>query len=530
MTKKIHVLIVQCLLILAPIPSYGQTPQAYQSNSSHGLLHNNIIYKNNPIGQSFIQAKLNIGPVSFDSSGAILNAKSYGGFENEELFGIDIVNESGNDYILWSGVSRSLGPWPLNMSAYGYIIKTNLQLDTVWTRLYDRLSLINKVVSTKDSNYLAKANLTYGQVIKINSQTGDTIWSNNIDFFANGSQNRIRFTGGLFEITDSAFYIGGLAYPNDTAKLMLMKTDTLANPVWVKAYGDTAANFGWDGIRCYDGGFALVGQTAPDGGLNPDTLSYKDFLLIRTDENGDTLWCKRYDLDGGTDKANFVEQTNDKGFAILGISESHNIIDTSRVILLKVDSLGNVEWVKCYNELSNVGQRITGFNKTDNNGFIWFSSSLVFIADSLGENCYAKPITITQYNAPITVTNITTFFTFKGMQNYSKPNTIEYAITDTASKECFYTSNNFNVIEESRLSVYPNPNSGFFTIEMESINNTKIEIEMINTLGQVAETKEADAIRGKNSIDFKANKLTPGIYFLNIKGENFNASQKIIIH
>ena len=361
------------ILITVVFPSfcYSQSQQVYQTKCRVGIYSNGIFYKDNPIGLGGPIGGINFGLTAFDSNATSLYKRNYGGIKDDRVFNVESVIENGIEYLLWGGSSSSFHVIPPNFGiTHAYLIKTNTQLDTIWTKFYDQ-STIRKIVFANDSNYLATTSNNRGQIIKINKLNGDTIWSNNIDFTTSGQPHRMTFTGSLLVNADSCLFIGGVAYPVSNAKILLTKTDTIGNPIWMKAYGDTSSNAGWDGVMCHDNGFALVGQTGPTGGLNPVPHTYNDFLLIRTDNNGILLWCKSYATNYGVDIAMHVLQTTDLGFAILGTTETDNIIDTIKTMLIKTDSLGNVEWVKSYNAIANGGSiQLFSFRNTDQGGFI----------------------------------------------------------------------------------------------------------------------------------------------------------------
>ncbi|MEW6467944.1 MAG: T9SS type A sorting domain-containing protein, partial [Bacteroidota bacterium] len=109
--------------------------------------------------------------------------------------------------------------------------------------------------------------------------------------------------------------------------IMLIKTDTIGDTVWVRRYGNAGnTDDTWDRIlEAHNGGYILWGA------LNTNTTSSIS-VWIRVDSNGDTVWVKR-DLFGNGD---FIK-TGDGGYASVGTS------------MLKSDSSGNIQWAKLYN-------------------------------------------------------------------------------------------------------------------------------------------------------------------------------------
>ena len=60
-----------------------------------------------------------------------------------------------------------------------------------------------------------------------------------------------------------------------------------------------------------DGGFICVGN------VYNDTTLASDFLIMKTDENGNLQWCRTYGT-GGLDVCYSVEQTFDGGYILAG--------------------------------------------------------------------------------------------------------------------------------------------------------------------------------------------------------------------
>ncbi len=78
--------------------------------------------------------------------------------------------------------------------------------------------------------------------------------------------------------------------------------------------------------------------------------------------------------------------------------------------------------------------------------------------------------------------------------------------------------------EKSDVEVYPNPNNGYFTIDLNKLPND-LKLSISNTLGQVVYAQEVD--------DFKVNiELTDvekGVYILNLKNDNLSFNKRILI-
>lgn len=109
---------------------------------------------------------------------------------------------------------------------------------------------------------------------------------------------------------------------------------------WEKTFGGNGFDEGRDVKECFDGGYIIVGSTSSFG------QGYFDVYLIRTDENGETLWTKTY---GGqsNDRGYSVLQTSDSGYIIVGNTQSFGN-GSSDVWIIKVNKNGELMWSRTY--------------------------------------------------------------------------------------------------------------------------------------------------------------------------------------
>jgi len=125
--------------------------------------------------------------------------------------------------------------------------------------------------------------------------------------------------------------------------------------IWTKTFGGPLADVGNSVKQTNDGGFIVASTTSSFG------AGGQDIWLIKTDENGDTLWTKTFG-GAGNDRASNVVQTNDNGYAIFGTTNSYGN-GGDDFLLWKTDSFGNTEWFKTYgtslNEVASEGKQMT---------------------------------------------------------------------------------------------------------------------------------------------------------------------------
>jgi len=89
-------------------------------------------------------------------------------------------------------------------------------------------------------------------------------------------------------------------------------------------------------------------------------------------------------------------------------------------------------------------------------------------------------------------------------------------------------------LEENTLDndiiIYPNPSSDLINIDVNAISNNNVEIQIVNTLGQVVFIKENVSLTtGANSLQLNVSHLKAGIHVVNIISENQVVTKTISI-
>ncbi|HEX7320669.1 MAG TPA: hypothetical protein VF399_10000 [bacterium] len=245
-----------------------------------------------------------------------------------------------------------------------YIIKTDANGDTVWTRCYGGSNdeLATSVEKTSDNCYVIVGWTTsYGAgghdiyLLKINQQ-GDALWTSTyggLDY---------DFAWDVAEVAGNGYIIAGVteSLSDSFGDVYLIKTDNVGSIVWSKTYGGDNVDVGSHVQQTYDGGFMIAGWTISSG------AGSVDFYLIKTDSLGDTLWTRTYGGDS-MDVCYSAQQTLDSGFIMVGLTTSFGA-GAGDVYLVKTNSNGDTTWSKTYGgSASEVGFSV---QQTQDNGYI----------------------------------------------------------------------------------------------------------------------------------------------------------------
>ena len=212
-----------------------------------------------------------------DSAGNFLWDKNFGGTDNDYA---DMVHQLGDGGFIITGDTRSFG-------AGGYdveLIRTDSAGIAVWDSTYGD-SLANGcqgVLVTSAGKFLS-----YGET--------EIYPGSPYDFFldlidTNGSRIWRRTLGGtgadaIFSVLETSlheFICTGYSSSyngNNPIDLVIFKTDPLGNMQWVRSYGDTGIDLGYEIIPARDSGFIAVGTSF-------STASQNQYYLLHVNDNG----------------------------------------------------------------------------------------------------------------------------------------------------------------------------------------------------------------------------------------------------
>jgi len=212
-----------------------------------------------------------------NASGDTLWTKTYGGSSLD--LGNSARQTTGGGYII-AGYTASFG-----VGGDVYLIKTNSSGDTLWTKTYGGSSIDygNSVQQTMDGGYIiAGYTYSFGQglgddayLIKTNPQ-GDTLWTRISGGTYNDFGNSVQLTSdGGYIIAGGTNSLGAGDYD-----IFLIKANSSGSALWTRTYGGTNDDRGYSVQQTADDGFIIAGYTSSFG------ESGDDVYLIKTDANG----------------------------------------------------------------------------------------------------------------------------------------------------------------------------------------------------------------------------------------------------
>jgi PGF-CTERM protein len=166
------------------------------------------------------------------------------------------------------------------------------------------------------------------------------------------------------QTSDSGYIVAGFtrSYGAGESDFWLVKTDSKGNEQWNKTLGGHDLEGARSVQQTSDGGYIIAGlfRSRVD-------LDYSDFLLVKTDSNGNEQWNKTFGGVYEPDFARQVQQSSDGGYIIVGITRSYGA-GWFDLWLIKTDSKGNEQWNKTFG--GNGSDAALSVQQTSDGGYI----------------------------------------------------------------------------------------------------------------------------------------------------------------
>ncbi len=277
--------------------------------------------------------------IKTDAYGNLQWAKTYGGTETEWPY---LARQTSDGGYIVVGVAYSFG------AGWGdaLLIKTDANGNVSWAKTYGGTNddWASSVQQTSDGGYIVA-----GWTHSFGAGNGDVFL---MKTDANGNVSWARTYGGtgyefprlVRQTSDGGYIVAGLTYSFGAGNgdFFLIKTDANGNLQWAKTYGGTGDEFAFSVQQTSDGGYIVAGHTTSFG------AGSWDIFLIKIDANGNVQWAKTY---GGTGNdhawTGSLLQTSDGGYIVAGFTTSFGA-GGADFILIKTDANGNLQWAKTY--------------------------------------------------------------------------------------------------------------------------------------------------------------------------------------
>ncbi|MGB9721013.1 MAG: T9SS type A sorting domain-containing protein [bacterium] len=465
--------------------------------------------------------------LAFPGGPDTLWTEEYGGYYAE--YGYSIVQTFEGNYIV-VGITESYGAGGFDI----FVIKLSNDGNVVWTKTYGGPNddIGRSVIQNTDGSYVivGKKNnygTTYDDVwlLKLNAM-GDTLWTR----CYGGNHNEIGYEvqqtsdGGYIIVGATRSFGSGVpTYTNG----YLIKTDANGDTLWTRVFGDTLLvdDYGLSVKQTYDGGYIICGCS----GLHPQF----DLYLVKTNNNGDVLWARKYGGSGQEIGYSIIESNGN--YIVAGYTNSYGP-NPSNYYLLKIGQNGDTIWTKVYDgggdehaysiqNTSDGGYIIAGFTWQPVYGDDFYLVKINANGDSIWTKIYPRAyhsdvpyqIQQTDDNGYIIV-GYTNYWGFGKLRGYEQIYVVK-TLPDVGIDEEISSS------KKIFLKIRPNPVVDGAMIESYIPQKCITNIEVYNILGQKIKTiTEKIENPGIYRImwdgrDEHKNNVSQGIYFIYCNGE-----------
>ena len=529
--------------------------------------------------------------------------KTYGGSAHDKCY---CVIETSDSCYLLAGYTGSYGQGSLDV----WLIKTDRNGDTLWTKTYggSGADLCHSLIETSDSSYMLAGGSTsytssgYADLYLIKTDlNGDTLWTKTYgdsacyeecESIIETSSNNYILTG-----TKTSYGSGG------SSDFWILKVDMNGDTLWTAQYGESYDEECSSITETSDNCFVLTGYS------RPDTSSNDNIWVVKIDEYGDTLWTNAYGKSSGA-KGRSVIEASDSSYIVAGyggdsidfylvkicnvIPEAFSIIQKDKFISLNDIAL---HWHHSYNKasffyelsinsaLDTVSQSDTSYTEDNlsEGQYIWFvtaindygyrtvsdnrdtfwvdrTSPVITYMDLWPDTTYHGPFTVNIHMQDAGAGIDTAGSYLKYNLNGSRWTLVSIArdsadwysaeipsFTDTGTvKYQFYIAdgsvpcNTSLSPEDTPHSFIINSSSGIdnntdctfnvrFTVNglcfMQLPEKSNIQIQIYDISGRSVINKAMNLPAGQNTINLNIN---PGVYFIRINTPYGSASEKII--
>ena len=255
------------------------------------------------------------------------------------------IIQTGDGGYLLAGDTMSLGAGGKDF----WLVKVDSSGDHEWNQTYGGVNadLLFSLVATSDGGYVMAGRTRSFGAGSADAWLVKTDASGNMEWNHTYGGPRIDVAHAVIQTSDGGYAFAGFttSFGADGQDLWLVKTDDDGNLEWRKRFGGAGDEDSRGVIETSDGGYALAGFTTSFG------VGGEDFWLVKVDSSGNHEWNQTY---GGAnnDVVFSVVAVGDGGYALAGRTQSFGVGGRD-FWLVKVDSSGNHEWNQTYGGASN---------------------------------------------------------------------------------------------------------------------------------------------------------------------------------
>lgn len=274
---------------------------------------------------SFDNGGWDVWLVSLNSSFDSLWSRSYGSNNYDECSSIIETHDGGN---IIAGQTSSFGAGEQDM----WLVKINSEGDSLWAQTYgtESAEYCNSIIQIRDGGFAFTGRTSgagegwgFNMMTIAVDENGEMIWSSvwGGDGYDEGFS--------ILQTEDEEYLIGGRTAPSyeDDSDFWLVKLDYYGNYEWSRTFGGEEDEVCKTLLVTQDNCLLLAGETESFG------AGGKDYWLLKTNLNGDSLWSMTF----GTELDESLESgviSYDGGFILAG-RQNHRYEPDANFYLVK---------------------------------------------------------------------------------------------------------------------------------------------------------------------------------------------------
>ena len=400
-----------------------------------------------------------------------------------------------------------------------YVVRTNSDGDTLWTRTFDDGTTGQAICPTPENGFLTVGVIAestfYPYMVNIDS-AGNELWSRTYwEWPISGFRS-------IQPVDDVGYLIAGYIPSSTYSDIFLVRIDLNGDTLWTRTYGGAQAERAWSVKPTSDGGFVVVGWTESFGNGG------SDFYILKTDQNGDTLWTRTYG-DSRNEEARDILETPDGGFVFSGrtaIPES-----VYQYYAMKIDSQGDSVWAYADTAIMAPGMFQTFTSASEGGftllGYTWNSIDVYRISESgayLWSRKFVGDQIIAGYSRSIIQSEDGSYF----LCGY---NNNDIWVVKLAAEQVGIDDNPDLLPNKFTLHQnYPNPFNANTRISFALSEPGNVTLSIYDLLGRkLSVLTNGQYEVGEHALLFEADDLTSGIYFYNLKVGELSETKSMIL-
>lgn len=435
--------------------------------------------------------------------------------------------------------------------------------NVVWTRRIgggtNNQDVAQSAIVTSDGNIViagqtgsfgtdAGSNNTYtDQYFMKVSPAGNILWTRTV-----GNKNAVDRSFDIIELPDQSLVAAGSYLHTGTFFANLVKMDNNGTVLWHKVFGESTApqaNHAYGVMATSDGGLLVTGSST---NLQTNFQGYSDFLIIKTDANGEVEWT-RVVTGGGPDSFENARNAVEKPNGDLAIMCATNSFPTvgfvgNKYAVLTLTATGGLVDLKTYNLGSSHYPRFrvhpqegsfliegftnwTGYGGNGNR----FDPLLINLDANFKVTCNYSDFTgfTSLYNPAFNIDNAPGTLGVGGTVVNDLAEASDFGLKQNVICEfrpyesCSVFSDTEEQLEPgAEFAVFPNPARAGAPVSLRWSNAQVEQITIIDAIGRVM--GHYFPVPGMDNLEWRA--ATPGIYWVTLQGAGLRRVEKVVVH